>query len=106
MPWKTQDIMSIREEFVVLASRADANRRELCRRFGISPQTGYTWLERYAALGRSGLADQSRRPLASPARTEDRLEQAVVELRGEHPTWGGRKISRRLKDVGQAVLAA
>ena len=105
MPWKPQDIMSIREEFVVLASQADANRRELCRRFGISPQTGYTWLERYAALGREGLADQSRRPLASPARTELRLEQAVVELRGEHPAWGGRKISRRLKDVGQAVLA-
>jgi transposase len=105
MPWKPQDIMSIREEFVVLASRADANRRELCRRFGISPQTGYTWLERHAALGREGLADQSRRPLASPARTQLRLEQAVVELRGEHPAWGGRKISRRLKDLGQAVLA-
>ena len=79
MPWKTQDIMSIREEFVVLASRADANRRELCRRFGISPQTGYTWLQRYAALGREGLADQSRRPLTSPARTEATFEQAVVE---------------------------
>ena len=93
MPWKPQDIMSIREEFVALASRADANRRELCRRFGIGPQTGYTWLERYAVLGHEGLADQSRRPLVSPARTQVTLEQAVVELRGEHPARAGGAVS-------------
>ena len=55
--------------------------------------------ERYAALGREGLADQSRRPQVSPARTEATLEQTVVALRGEHPAWGARKISRRLKDL-------
>jgi len=105
MPWKAQDIMSVREEFVMLASRADANRRELCRRFGISPQTGYTWLARYAQQGKAGLADQSRRPLSSPARTADGIERAVVALRREHPAWGGRKISRRLQDLGGASLA-
>ena len=40
MPWETKDIMSLREEFVCLAKQEGANRRELCRRFGISPQTG------------------------------------------------------------------
>ena len=41
MPWDTRDTMSLREEFVRLAGNADVNRRELCRRFGISPKTGY-----------------------------------------------------------------
>ncbi|WP_315805869.1 winged helix-turn-helix transcriptional regulator, partial [Bradyrhizobium sp. SZCCHNS3002] len=37
-----------------------ANRRQLCRRFGISPQTGYKWIERSDA-GDTTLADRSRR---------------------------------------------
>ena len=105
MPWKPQDIMSVREEFVMLASRTDANRRELCRRFGISPQTGYKWLARYAELGRAGLVDQSRRPHQCPKQTQGQTEHAVLTLRGEHPAWGGRKISRRLQDLGSALLA-
>lgn len=40
MPWKAQDAMSLKQEFVELATKDGANRRELCRRFGISPQTG------------------------------------------------------------------
>ena len=51
MSWNTKDTMSLREEFVCLASQEGANRRELCRRFGISPQTAYKWLARYAAAG-------------------------------------------------------
>lgn len=31
-------------EFVTLARQPGANRRELCRRFGIAPATGYKWL--------------------------------------------------------------
>ncbi len=58
--WNTKDTMSLREEFVLLARQESANRRDLCRRFGISPQTGYKWLERYAERGRAGLAEQSR----------------------------------------------
>ena len=47
--------MSLREEFVQLALQAGVNRRELCRRFGIAPKTGYKWLMRYARAGASGL---------------------------------------------------
>ncbi|WP_281078524.1 helix-turn-helix domain-containing protein, partial [Variovorax paradoxus] len=34
-----------------MALQDGANRRELCRRFGISPKTGYALLKRYAQLG-------------------------------------------------------
>ena len=44
--------MSLREEFVQLALQAGVNRRELCRRFGIAPKTGYKWLMRYARAAR------------------------------------------------------
>jgi transposase InsO family protein len=96
--------VSIRLEFVTLASQDGANRRDLCRRFGISPKTGYKWLERFD--GSSGsLEDRSRRPLESPERSSEDVEQAVIDLRRRHPEWGGRKIARRLLDTEKAVVA-
>ena len=46
MPWREVSIVDQRAEFIRLALQEGVNRRELCRRFGISPQTGYTrlWL--------------------------------------------------------------
>src|SRR5947209_20041785 len=37
MPWREVSVMDERREFVRLAMQPDANRRELCRRFGIHP---------------------------------------------------------------------
>jgi transposase InsO family protein len=101
MPWNPRDTMSLRLEFVQLALHEGVNRRELCRRFGISPKTGYKWLARHAQeSSATALADRSRRPYQSPARTPSPVEQQVVELRRAHPAWGGRKISQRLRDLG------
>jgi transposase InsO family protein len=105
MPWNTKDTMSLREEFVLLAQLEGANRRELCRRFGISPQTAYKWLARYAQQGQLGLIEQPRRPKNSPRLTDAQIEQTVIELRKQHPAWGGRKLSQRLKDLGYTSLA-
>ena len=96
MPWNTRDAMSLKEEFIALALDAASNRRELCRRFGISPQTAYKWLRRYAEHGSEGLQERSRRPHSSPSQTLPDLEAKVVALRREHPAWGGRKISHML----------
>ncbi len=90
--------MDCRGEFVELASVEGAKVAALCRRFGISRKTGYKWLGRVAAG--KGVEDRSRRPLVSPARTAAAVETTVIELRGRHPTWGGRKIRRRLLDLG------
>ncbi len=105
MPWKTKDTMSLREEFVLLAQQEGANRRELCRRFGISPQTAYKWLARHEQHGREGLRDRSRRPATSPHLTPMEQESAVIAFRLQHPCWGGRKLSRRLQDLGHPSLA-
>lgn len=105
MPWSTRDAMSLKEEFVSLARQEGANKRELCRRFGISAQTGYKWLARYEQLGSSGLSDLSRRPQSSPVATPESMQKAVVALRLQHPAWGGRKLSVRLHTLGFAELA-
>ena len=64
MPWKETSVMNERREFVRLACLEGANRRELCRRFGISAETGYKWLSRVASG--EGLGEHSRRPFDEP----------------------------------------
>jgi transposase InsO family protein len=91
--------MQQRREFVRLAMQEGTNRRELCRRFGISAQTGYKWLGRWRS-GEEGLADRSRRPLNSPARSDVESEARVLRVRDAHPAWGGRKIVRYLERDG------
>lgn len=109
MVWTEKSTVSLREEFVHLAGQDGANRRALCRRFGISPKTGYKWLARAAGTpageALSALQDRSRRPHASPARSAQAVEQSVIGVRQEHPAWGARKIARRLLDLGQATVA-
>jgi transposase InsO family protein len=82
-----------------LASQEGANVSELCRRFGISRKTGYKWLARGAAEG-ACLSDRSRRPIHSPGRTAPAVEAEIVSLRATHPAGGGRKLRRRLEDMG------
>ena len=99
MPWSEQSIMSQRHEFVMLFEQDGVNRRELCRRFGISPTIGYRLLARWRQEGQAGLADRSRRPQHSPGRSAAETEALVLGVRDEHPAWGGRKIRRRLQDL-------
>lgn len=103
MPWSTQTTMSQRLEFVQLASKPGANIRQLCRRYNISPKTGYKWLRRYKCEGTAGLAEQSRRPKNSPRRCAQAVAAEVIAVRREHPTWGARKLRRRLQDLQKAV---
>jgi transposase InsO family protein len=102
MPWNAVSVMDQRLEFVRLALQEGANRRELCRRFGISPDVGYKWLRRWHAGDRE-LADHSRRPLVTPKRSEALTEAQVLAVRDKHPAWGARKIAHCLKRDGLAV---
>jgi transposase InsO family protein len=101
MPWQERTVMSQRQEFVALAAQDGTNVSAVCARYGISRKTGYKWLAR-AAAGDRDLADHSRRPCVSPARTAADLEARILELRAEHPAWGGRKLHHRL--VAQGVV--
>jgi transposase InsO family protein len=106
MPWKKVTKMSLRLEFVKFALVDGSNISELCRRFDISRKTGYKWINRFLNKGYSGLSDHSRRPKTTPNRTDKVLEDAVVGVRKLHPAWGGRKIRKRLQDIGWKEVPA
>src|SRR3954453_1535232 len=93
MPWNEVSVMDQRREFVRLALQEGTNRRELCRRFGISPDVGYKWLRRWQA-GDHELADQPRRPKRMPKRSEPAVEGQVLAGGDPHPDWGAGKIHR------------
>ena len=104
MPWEEVSVMSQRKEFVKLAQAEGANVRELCRRFGISPTTGYKWRSRFHSGGEAGLADLPRRPYCSPRRTRAEVEELVLKVRDGHPAWGGRKLRAWLLARGHELL--
>lgn len=99
MPWKEVSAMDQRREFVRLALLEGSNRQELCRRFGISRQTGYECLRRHAA-GDTEFADRSRRPLTSPLKSSPEAEKTVLAVRDAHPAWGARKIAAVIRRDG------
>jgi len=109
MPWREVSLMDQRKELIRLFQQPGGNRRELCRRFGISPKTAYKWLARATAsevAEKDWAQDQPRRPHVSRTRSAKAIEAAILEIRDAHPTWGARKIRRRLTDRQKNIPAA
>jgi transposase len=87
--------MDERLQFVArrLAGEAMA---ELCREFGISRKTGYKIFDRYQECGLQGLTDRSRRPYRYANQLPFQVENYILNVKREHPSWGARKIRERL----------
>ena len=98
--------MELKKEWVQFAQQPGTNIRQLCRRYGISPGTGYKWLHRYREEGGAGLAERTRRPVHSPGRTEARTEARIVQAARQWPVWGARKLKAWLERQGHAMPAA
>src|SRR5271155_5292852 len=96
MPWSETCAMDERMRFIVAASEDDAVMSELCAEFGISRQTGYKVLARYRDGGVEGLKDRSRAPLSHGRAREAAVVEAVLALRERHPTWGPKKLRKKL----------
>ena len=92
MSWKVQKAEHVRMEFVLLAMEREVNMSELCRQFGICRKTGYKWKKRYEQEGLRGLRERSRAPKELAVRTSVSQALRVVRLRGEHPSWGPKKL--------------
>jgi putative transposase len=100
MPWKVSGVVEQRLRFVVEWDKRESSLAELCRGFGISRQTGYTWVGRYEAEGLAGLQDRSRAPHTHPNEVEEGVERQILGVRAKYPLWGARKIGAHLKRVG------
>lgn len=105
MPWKSETVMDQRIEFVVRAIRKEETISKLCKEYEISRDTGHKWLRRYKEAGSVlGLKERSRRPITSPTKTVDDIEEMVVKLR-EEKGWGARKLGLILGQRGQWLSA-
>ncbi len=99
MPWLETDPVTQRERFILEAQAGLFSHAELCRRYGISRQNGYKWLNRYELEGPSGLRDRSHRPRSCPHATPTHVLEAAFELRRHRPRWGAGKILGRLAEL-------
>jgi transposase InsO family protein len=106
MSWQVATLMETRKQFVEELKAGQSTISAICAAYGISRKTGYKWLKRYEQEGESGLVERSRRPHQSPRRTPPELEAAIVALRQQHPTWGGRKLQTYLQRQGVANVPA
>jgi len=95
MPWKECNVIDERLQFIARLRDGD-KMSELCREFGISRKTGYKILNRYNDVGLEGLTDRSRRPYRHANQLPQQIEDLIVSLKQEKPTWGAPKIMERL----------
>jgi transposase InsO family protein len=100
MPWKVSPVSEQRTALAHAVRTAGLPIAEAARRFGVSRKTAYKWLSRFDAAPEAPLADRSRRPARSPARTPDELERAVLEAR-DRWGWGPRKLHALLAREGR-----
>lgn len=99
--------MEERFEFIQEYRDGEWSLAELCRRYGVSRQTGYKWIERYRAEGIEGLRDHSRAPEHHPNQILKDVSDEVLVLRRQHPHWGPAKLRERLqRDAPEIVWPA
>jgi len=84
--------MSSKIAFVEEASQPGANISAVCRKHGISRQSGYKFLRRFKKRGYAGLEEDSRRPKSTPLATAEDVVTAVIAARAKHPTFGPVKL--------------
>ena len=83
--------------FVLEQERGLHTMTELCDAYNITRETGYYWLRRYQQGGLEALPDRNRAPRQHPNQTPEEIEEAVLDLRREHMSWGPRKLKRVLE---------
>jgi transposase InsO family protein len=84
--------MDQKTKFIADHLRGTFSMTELCTSYGISRKTGYKWIDRYLHEGPAGLEDQSRKPYRAPNATSLHIVEALLEVRGRHPSWGAGKL--------------
>ena len=97
MPWKASSIVDERRKFVEEWQAGVDCRAELCRRYGISRQTGYELIRRYEQEGETGLLWRSRAPHQQARAMLEEVAEEIMGLRQQHPRWGPRKLRAYLQ---------
>lgn len=96
MSWKECCVVDERLRFVARALEGE-QMAALCREFGISRKTGYKIFNRYKECGIEGLVDRTRRPVRFGNQLPFQVEQEIVNLKKEKPSFGARKVRELLR---------
>lgn len=72
------------------------NVKEACAKAHVSRQTFYNGKSRYEEDGYEGLTACRSHAPKNPSRIAAEVEADVIEIRGEHPNWGKRRIADEL----------
>ena len=81
------------------------NARACCRHFGISPDTFYTWFNRYDPYNLPSLEDKSKRPKNfRKSGNPWQLTALIKILRIHFPTWSKDKLEPFFKDYSKSKL--
>lgn len=91
MPWKESALVDERMKFVARLMQGE-RMAELCREFGISRKTGYKIWDRYRDVGIQGLTDRSRRPYRQANQLPIQVENTILQIKKDKPSWGAPKI--------------
>lgn len=104
VPWKKTSPEREQVRFIEQWQQEEGSFAELCRRFEISPKTGYKRVHRFEGAGWEGLGDYSRAPHHHANRVAAAVVDRLVEAREAHRTWGPRKLLAWLR-VRDPVVA-
>lgn len=108
MTWKKCEIMDERIRFVARALEGEAMAK-LCREFNISRKTGYKIFNRYKDYGMEALCDRTRRPIRFGNQLPFQIEQMIVTLKKEKPSFGAPKIRelliRKYPDIAPPAIS-
>ena len=92
LPWKQTSPEIEQLRFIERCQAGEVSFVETCRRFGISPKTGYKRVRRFETYGWEGLRDRSRAPHNHPNTTPRAVSERLIAARLERPTWGPKKL--------------
>ena len=79
------------------------NVSEACRRRGVSRTQFYEHKRRFEARGLEGLKDLPPIHKSHPLTTPPEVEEHIIALSREHPSWGCTRLSNRLKLEGISI---
>ncbi len=92
MPWKENNTVDLRYQFVLDSLQKGVNFTQLCAQYGISTKCGYKWKQRFILEGREGLCDKKKTPKNSPAKIAEDTILEIIKIKNNKKFWGAKKI--------------
>jgi putative transposase len=102
MPWSETNAMEQRIQFIRDWLGRTHSVSDLSALYGISRKSAYKWIDRYLKDGPDWAMERSHEARVVHNRTPVEVEQALMQMRARHPSWGARKL---LHQVGLAAPA-